>query len=233
MEFSCSIPRLSSTSITELTRMNVPQMYIPILFGEHRAVHFSSPGRHVILRSYITYAENNGVQDSSGRYIARKTDSPVCANRTHYTWCVGKKSCAATPKATACYVAQSSRTSTANIIDCTREREDKRACDERKRKIYVHRERETEGGKEREREKESLRRVARATRSAGRKRGRRRGKVGGTPRLIHPLCTLLQPFFLFLVLSFLLFVLCDSRLETSSVNAGVFPPCNKYAANSS
>ena len=58
----------------------------------------------------------------------------MCANRAHYICGIGKKSCAATPKATACYVAQSSGTTAANIIDCTREREDKRACDERKRK---------------------------------------------------------------------------------------------------
>jgi len=57
----------------------------------------------------------------------------------------------ATPKATACYVAQSSGTSAANIIDCTREREDKRACDEGKRKIEIHvyREREKEEARER------------------------------------------------------------------------------------
>jgi len=97
----------------------------------------------------------------------------------------------ATPKATACYVAQSSGTSAVNIIDCTREREDKRACDEGKGKIGIHVYRERERGRERERERESLRRVARTTLGAGKKRGRRRSEVGGTPCLIHPLYTLL------------------------------------------
>jgi len=43
----------------------------------------------------------------------------------------------AMPKATACYVAQSSGTSAANIIDCTSEREDKRACEEKDRDTCI------------------------------------------------------------------------------------------------
>jgi len=59
-----------------------------------------------------------------------------------------------------------------------------------KTRELVTREREGEE-KEGERERESLRRVARASQGVGRRRGRKRDEVGGTPRLIHSLCTLL------------------------------------------
>jgi len=106
-----------------------------------------------------------------------------------------------------CYVAQSSETSAANIIDCTREREDTR-------------ERERGGkreGSQGERERESL---ARAIQCAG----RRRDQVGGTPRLMYFLCTPLVALPLSLSFSLSLFVPRDSRLKTDSVNARIFPP---------
>jgi len=49
----------------------------------------------------------------------------IYLSRASYVVCRKEKLCGDRPKATACYVAQSSETSAANIIDCTRKREDR------------------------------------------------------------------------------------------------------------